>query len=151
MIAAANVESAELAGKIGDGLISTIPNDLIVRKFRASDGSAEKPCFGQMTVCWAETEEKAKNIATEFWPVSAVPGKLMSELATPAAFEATVKLIDAKNIGANVVCGPDPEKYLEKIRSFADAGFDHVYIHQVGPNQEGFFDFYERDLASRHI
>src|SRR5438105_3563778 len=51
MIAAANVASAELAGTIGDGLISTISNDLIVRKFRTSDDSAEKPCFGQMTVC----------------------------------------------------------------------------------------------------
>ena len=65
----------------------------------------------------------------------------MNELATPAAFEATARLIDAENVAANVICGTDPEKFLEKIRSFADAGFDHVYIHQVGPNQEGFFHF----------
>ena len=36
--------------------------------------------------------------------------------------------------------------HLEAIESFADAGFDHVYVHQVGPNQEGFFDFYEREI-----
>jgi hypothetical protein len=56
-----------------------------------------------------------------------------------------------RTLGQTSSAGLIPEKYLEKIRSFADAGFDHVYIHQVGPNQEGFFDFYERDLASRHI
>ena len=41
----------------------------------------------------------------------------------------------------NVVCGPDPERHVEAIRGFADAGYDHVYFHQVGPDQQGFFEF----------
>lgn len=35
---------------------------------------------------------------------------------------------------------------MKKIREFVEAGFDHVYIHQVGPEQEGFFGFYEWEI-----
>jgi len=149
MIAASGATSAELAGSLGDGLISTVPQEKIVKKFRATDNGAEKSCYGQMTVCWAETEDKAKKIAREWWPVAAVPGKLMGELATPAEFEAAGKLVGEEAVVATIVCGPDPDKHLEEIRSFSDAGFDHVYIHQVGPDQEGFFRFYQREIAPK--
>jgi coenzyme F420-dependent glucose-6-phosphate dehydrogenase len=149
MIAASGSSPAELAGSIGDGLISTMPIEKLVKKFRVSDDAEEKPCYGQMTVCWAKKEEEAKKIATEWWPVAAIPGKLMTELATPADFEATAKLVDEDAVASSIVCGPDPEKYLAQIKSFTDAGFDHVYIHQVGPDQEGFFRFYERELAPK--
>ena len=44
-------------------------------------------------------------------------------------------------------CGPDPERYVEAFRPFVDAGFDEVAITQIGPDQEGFFKFYEREAA----
>jgi 2-methylisocitrate lyase-like PEP mutase family enzyme len=40
------------------------------------------------------------------------------------------------------VCGPDLDRHLERIEAFADAGFDHVYVHQVGPDQAGFVEAY---------
>ena len=43
-----------------------------------------------------------------------------------------------------IVCGPDPAKHIEKIQAFAKAGDDHVYVHQVGPDQEGFSNFMNR-------
>ena len=46
----------------------------------------------------------------------------------------------------SVVCGPDPEPHLRAVREFAEAGSDHVYLHQVGPDQEGFLRFAEREL-----
>ena len=48
-----------------------------------------------------------------------------------------------------VACGPDPAVHLAKIQEYVDAGFDHVYIHQVGPDQRGFIEFYERSAAAR--
>jgi len=42
--------------------------------------------------------------------------------------------------------GPDPEPMLNEVRSFAEAGFTHVYVHQIGPDQEGFLDFARREL-----
>lgn len=146
MIAAASSGAAEFAGSMGDGLISTVPQENIVQKFRASGGGANKPCFGQMTVCWAKSPDEAKRVACEWWPVAAVPGKLMSSLSTPAEFESVAELISADAIAASLVIGPDPEPYLERIRLYASAGFEHVYIHQIGPDQQGFFQFCRREI-----
>src|ERR1043166_9529650 len=63
MVAAASSTSAELAGEIGDGLITTVPKENLKQNFRASDGGGDKPCYGQMTVCWATTEQTAKKLA----------------------------------------------------------------------------------------
>jgi hypothetical protein len=47
---------------------------------------------------------------------------------------------------ADVPCGPDPEPVLEQIRTWEQAGFDHIALHQVGPDQQGFFRFWEQQL-----
>ena len=149
MIAAAGGRAAELAGEIGDGLISTIANDSLVRKFRVSDGGSEKPRHGQVTVCWAKTEDEAKKIAKEWWAVAAIPGELMSQLATPAEFEAVAQFVDEKAVAAKIICGPDPDRHVEEIETYRKAGFDHVYIHQVGPDQNGFFEFYQGEILPK--
>jgi coenzyme F420-dependent glucose-6-phosphate dehydrogenase len=148
MIAAAGSDSARLAGQIGDGLISTVPNEEIVTEFRTAGGT-EKPCYAQMTVCWARTESEARKTAHQWWPVSAVPGKLMSELATPAEFAAVSELVTEEAVASKIVCSPDPAKHLDKIRNYVDAGFDYIYVHQVGPDQEGFLRFYEREVLPK--
>jgi G6PDH family F420-dependent oxidoreductase len=148
MIAAAGSDSAETAGEKGDGLISTVPERQVVQKFRAGGGTG-KPCYEQMSVCWAKSESQARKLAREWWPTSAIPGKLMTELATPAEFEAVAPLVTEEAVAEKIVCGPDPAKHIEKIKKYGEAGFDHVYIHQVGPDQEGFFKFYEREVLPK--
>jgi hypothetical protein len=43
-------------------------------------------------------------------------------------------------------CGPDPEKHLATIRQYIEAGFDEVYVQQIGSEQEGFFGVYEKEV-----
>ena len=45
-----------------------------------------------------------------------------------------------------VVCGPDPSRHLTAIRRASRAGYDHVCLHQIGPDQGGFIRFYEREI-----
>ena len=52
-----------------------------------------------------------------------------------------------EDVAESVVCGPDVERYAEQVQQYVDAGFDHIYFHQVGPDQEGFFRFWEQELA----
>jgi hypothetical protein len=51
--------------------------------------------------------------------------------------------------GGRRCCGPDPQRHLESIGKFLDAGYDHVYVHQVGPDQEGFFDFCRSEVLPK--
>jgi G6PDH family F420-dependent oxidoreductase len=145
MVAASGPESAELAGRIGDGLISTAPDKEVVQAFEQAGGTG-KPRYGQVTVCWAEEEQQARKRAHEWWPNAGLKGQLSQELALPAHFEQATQLVTEEEIAKEVICGPDARKHIEAIQKYADAGFDQVYVHQVGPNQEGFFRFYESEV-----
>ncbi len=148
MIAAGGPAAAELAGRLGDGLISTSPDKQLVDCF-AQAGGEGKPRYGQLTVCWAPAEEEAKRIAREWWPNAGLKGPLGTELALPEHFEQASAMVTTDHIAQQIVCGPDPQRHLERIEQYARAGFEHVYVHQVGPDQEGFFRFYEREILPR--
>lgn len=147
MVAAAGPDSAELAGRIGDGFISTAPKKDLVETFEKSGGSG--PRYGQLTVCFAADEADARKTALERWPNAAIPGQLGQELSLPEHFEQAAKTLTEDDVAESVVCGPDPAKHIEQIRSFADAGFDHVYVHQVGPRQNEFIDFYATEVIPK--
>jgi coenzyme F420-dependent glucose-6-phosphate dehydrogenase len=146
MIAASGDESAALAGRIGDGLITTAPDEAVLKAYGKN---GKGPRIGQVTVCWAEDEKAARRTALEWWPTAAIPGDNSQELPLPSSFEALAKLVTEDALAEQVACGPDPEVHVAKIQPYLDAGMDHVYIHQVGPDQEGFFRFAEAELLPR--
>ena len=45
--------------------------------------------------------------------------------------------------------GPDPDQHLSGLREYLDAGYDHVYVHQIGPDQEGFLRFWRDEVAPK--
>jgi G6PDH family F420-dependent oxidoreductase len=148
-VAASGEESGTLAGRIGDGLISTAPAADTVKAF-AKAGGKGKPTYGQLTVCWAKTEDEGLETALKMWGYTGLPGQLSQELALPQYFQEAAKLVTKETMAKSVVAGPDPEKYHQKIAEYADAGFEHVYIHQIGPDQDGFFEFAKRELLPKY-
>ncbi len=144
-VAAAMPKAAELAGRLGDALINTAPDAGIVDAYRSAGGDGAR--YGQLTVCWNEDEAAARKTALEVWPNAAAPGRLSQELPLPSDFEAVAELVTEDEIAEQVVCGPDPGPYRERIAEYAAAGYDHLAIHQVGSDQAGFLQFYERELA----
>ena len=147
VVAAAKPLAADLAGRSGDGLCSTAPDAEIVNGYREAGGDG--PRYAQLTVCWAESEAEAVETAHRVWPNAALKGDLGQELALPKHFEQAVKSVRQEEVAEVVVCGPDPDPYVEQARQFLEAGFDHLYFHQVGRDQDGFFRFWETQLAER--
>lgn len=145
LVAAGGDESVTLAGRIGDGLIVTSPDRELIQTFRQAGGTG-KPSYAEFTVCWAESEEEAKQIAYEWWPTAAIKGELSQELPVPAHFEQAAQMVSPDDLAKAVVLGPDPQKHIEGIKKYPKAGIEHVWVHQIGPNQEGFFRFYEREV-----
>ena len=144
-VAAAGEEAARLASRAGDGLICSAPNTEAVKAFDEA-GGAGKPRIGQLTVCWARTEDEAVQTAHELWPIAGLSGQFKNELPRPAYLEQAAKTVTPDMIKKEIVCGPDPQRHLQGIAKFVKAGFDHVYVHQVGPDQESFMRFYEREI-----
>jgi coenzyme F420-dependent glucose-6-phosphate dehydrogenase len=149
IIAAAGPKAAQLAGRIGDGLIAVEPDSNVVEAFAAAGGQG-KPRHGQMDVCVAADEAEARRIAHRQWSApSAIPPRLLTKLRVPADFQAVADLIGEEEVCKRVLCGADSDAHVAKIKEFADAGFDHVHVHQVGADQETLFRFYEDRVLPR--
>jgi len=146
-VAAGGAKAGALAGRTGDALVATAPDPDLVAAFEAA-GGADKPRYGMLTVCWAETEDEAIRTAHEWWPNAALEGEVGLELAVPRHFHQAASLLTPDQVAETVVCSPDPERHREALDEFARAGFDHVYVHQVGPDQDGFIRFYKQEILS---
>jgi coenzyme F420-dependent glucose-6-phosphate dehydrogenase len=147
-VAASGPRAAKVASKIGDGLIATGPEKELLATFDRG-GKHGRPKYGQLTVCWSRDEARARKTALRMWPTAAIPGESGQELPNPKHFEQLAKIVTEDMIAERITCGPDIDRHVAAIQEYVDAGFDHVYIHQVGPDQGGFIEAYARDVLPR--
>jgi len=148
LIAVAGPRTAELAGRLGDGMIGTEPEPELFAAFDKAGGTA-KVRYGELTVCWAADEREARRTAREHWPTAAMESNLSWELPLPEHFEAVADLVTEDQVAQSITCGPDPAAHLKAIAEYADAGYDHICIHQVGKDQTGFFEFYAQEVLPK--
>jgi coenzyme F420-dependent glucose-6-phosphate dehydrogenase len=147
-VAAMQPKAAELAGRVGDALVNVAPEKEILERFEQAGGKG-KPKYGQVTVCYADSKERAKKTAFEVWPNALVEGSASQELPLPKDFEQLVEDRSADELDGKLVLGNDPEEYLEELKTYDSAGYTHVYIHQIGPDQNGFLKFAKSELLPR--
>lgn len=146
LVTASGPNAAELAGEIGDGLITTSPKPEIINAFKSTSTRKNLPCYAYITVCYAEDEAKAKKTVVEQWPIAGLPGELDQELRTPKHFEQAAQLVTEEMVAESVICGKDPEPHIKRIQQCIDLGINKVYIHQIGPEQESFMKFYQKEI-----
>lgn len=146
-ITANATEFAELAGRLGAGLVAVAPQRAIVDAYVGAGGEGAR--YGQLTVCWAPSEDEARATVRAAHPSVASSAKMLGDLAQPTPFEPAGSVTAPPDALDTVVCGPDPEGHLRAIAEFADAGFDHVFVRQVGSEQAGFRRFYRDEILPR--
>ena len=64
-------------------------------------------------------------------------------------FEQASELVTEDMVAEKVTCGTDPEEHAAAVREYIEAGFDEVYVSQMGPDQEGMIRFYESEVLPR--
>ena len=82
-------------------------------------------------------------------PTRALPGELAQVLPTPRHFEQAAELVTEDMIRESVSCGPDLDRHVAAMQAYADAGFDELYVQQVGPRQEEFLELFAREVLPR--
>jgi len=137
-------EAVDLAARIGDGYWGHAPEAETLSRYRGHGGNG--PRYAQLDVCWAEDEAAARKTVLDVWPNGAVPGQLSQDLPTWTHFEQAADLVTEESATETVPCGPDVGPIVDSVRQYLDAGYDHLYFHQIGPEQEGFFRFWAEDL-----
>jgi G6PDH family F420-dependent oxidoreductase len=147
VVSAFGPRALALAAEIGDGWVTTSADPEQLATYRDKGGSG--PAIGSLKACWGEDEAACRRLAHELWPTSGIPGQLHQDLPTPPHIEQAAQTVTEEQATETTPCGPDPEPYVQAFREYADAGYDEVAVTQIGPDQEGFFRFYESELRSR--
>ena len=141
-------DAANLAGRIGDGFWGNAPERELLEAFEQAGGKG--PRYAQLNLCWAMSEKEARKTAYETWPNSAVPGQLSQDLPTWTHFEQATEIVTEDDATKSVPCGPDiAGELVDSVQQYVDAGYDHLYFHQIGDDQDGFFRFWESELQRR--
>ncbi|MEU5593120.1 LLM class F420-dependent oxidoreductase [Streptomyces sp. NPDC020298] len=135
-------KATQLAARVGDGYITMMPEEEMVTQFRKGGGGSTKLVSGGTKVCYGTDRDEAVRRAHELWANELLPGEMGQILPTPRHFEQLQPLITEDKVRESRVCGDDVDEHVSALAAFADAGFDRVYVNQIGPDQRGFFDFY---------
>jgi G6PDH family F420-dependent oxidoreductase len=146
-VSAFGAKAAEAAGAFGDGYINVSPSEDLLQTYRGAGGTG--PAQGGMKVCWGPDEAQCVKTVHRLWPNEALGGELAQVLPVPAHYEAAAELVTEELVAEAVPCGPDPEKHVAAIRAFVDAGYDEVYVNQIGDDQEGFLKFMTGEVLPR--
>jgi G6PDH family F420-dependent oxidoreductase len=139
-------QATALAARIGDGYITMSPDPELLAVYDKEGGRG--PRAAGMKGCWGRDESEALRTAMT-WANEGLPGQLAQELPMPSHFEQAVTLVTEDMVAESTPVGPDPERWVSAIMEFVDAGFDEVYVNQIGDDQEGFFRFWRDELQPR--
>jgi G6PDH family F420-dependent oxidoreductase len=137
-------QAVELAADIGDGYWGTSPEPDLVKRYEKAGGRG--PRYAQLNLCVAESEEAGKQTVHEVWPNAGVSGQLSQDLPTWTHFEQASEPLTVEQVTKSVPCGRDVEPVLESVQQYLDAGYDHLYFHQIGRDQDAFFGFWRDEL-----
>jgi G6PDH family F420-dependent oxidoreductase len=144
-IAAGGTRAARLAGRKGDALVATEPRPDLIEEFVAAGGSG--PRYAEVAMCYAEREEDARQTAHHYFRWSVMDWPVKAELPDTEGFAAASKHVSPETVAQVVSCGPSVDRHLEAIDRYFKAGYDHLILVQIGPDQDRFCDLFERELA----
>jgi coenzyme F420-dependent glucose-6-phosphate dehydrogenase len=144
LLSAFGAESAEHLAAVADGYWGTSPDAELVQKFVDAGGSG--PRYAELIVCWGADEAAARRTVHERWPNAGLPGQLAQDLPTWTHFEQATSVLSVDQTTEHIPCGPELDRFLEQVDTYLAAGFDHLHFHQVGDDQEGFIEFWRREL-----
>src|SRR3954447_18939029 len=129
-------KAIKLAARIGDGFCTTSPDKDSIGLYRSEGGTG--PVHAGTKVCFMDDEAEARKTAHRLWPNEGLPGELAQVLPTPSHFEQACSLVEPEMLSTPV--GPDLDAHAESLQAYADAGVDELFVQQIGPEQDAFFE-----------
>ncbi|GII96027.1 TIGR03557 family F420-dependent LLM class oxidoreductase [Sinosporangium siamense] len=141
-------KAAVVAAQVADGFVSTAPNAELIEQFRKA-GGRDKITQGGIKVCYGQDAAQARKTVHRLWPTQGIKGEASQILPLPRHFSQLAEMVTEESAVNGSPCGPDPEVHVAAIRDYVDAGYDEIYINQIGPDQEEFFTFYANEVLPR--
>jgi alkanesulfonate monooxygenase SsuD/methylene tetrahydromethanopterin reductase-like flavin-dependent oxidoreductase (luciferase family) len=119
--------------------------DAVVEAFR-SNGGEGKPMLLQAHLAWAPNESEARDAAFAQWRQNTLPSSVMTELAHPAQISDAAAHVGPDALDGAVRLSSDLSRHVEWLRRDLERGFEAIYLHEVGPDQERFIEAFGREV-----
>jgi G6PDH family F420-dependent oxidoreductase len=146
-IAASGEESGRLAGRKADCLIAVETSPAVVAAFDGAGGEGN-PRVGQLPISYDPDRDAAVKRALELFGWFGGGWKVNAELPGPAAFEAASAFVRPEDIAEAIPCGDSLDAVVGAVQEYADAGFTHVALCQIGgDHQAGFLEWWQRHVG----
>ncbi|WP_112249267.1 TIGR03557 family F420-dependent LLM class oxidoreductase [Kribbella monticola] len=144
-VAAGGPAAARIAGELGDALFATEPRKDLVTAYEQAGGDGRR--YAEVPLAWAPTEDEAAESARRLFRFGLTGWKVQAELPNPVNFAAATELVTADHLREQFGCGPDVARHLEIATPFVEAGYDQLALINAGPDMDGFFDFFSKELG----
>ena len=145
-VAAGGKQACTIAGELGDALIATEPKPELVEYFDAAGGTG-KPRIGQMPISFDADKGAAVTRAHSLFRWFGLGWKVNAELPGPPAFDAASSFVREDDVAGSIPCGDDVDAVLEAAQAYADAGYTHLALLQIGGDQQiPYLEWTERAL-----
>jgi hypothetical protein len=90
----------------------------------------------QVHLSWARDDDTALAVACDKWRSNCLPTSLAWELETPEQFEAATRFVPPEEVARNVLVSSDPGLLAARLHEYQELGFDELYLHPVGEDEE---------------
>jgi G6PDH family F420-dependent oxidoreductase len=140
--------SVALAAEKADGLMTTEPNPDFTKAFKAKRKRGG-PCYAEVSLAYAQTEAAGRELAHERFKFSAFDWSVNSELPSVEGFEAATKYVRPEDLAEKIPAGPDADRFVEAVGKYVEAGYDHIALTAIGPDQGAFIDFFQETLKPK--
>ena len=150
--AAVTPPTAAWVGEWADALITVVQPDeqldAVVDAFR-SNGGEGKPMYLQVHLAYAPSDEEARDAAFAQWRQNTLPNSVMTDLAHPAQIADAATHVTPEDLDGAVRISSDLDRHVEWLRGDLERGFEGLYLHEVGPEQERFVETFGREVLPR--
>ena len=159
LVATAGPINAKRTGRHADGMITVgAPLEKIGGLFdRFAEGAREAgkdpdqmPKVLQLHLSWADTDEEALANAMTEWPNGGMKFP-KADIRSPHDFAQMAKLVREEDFEGRMVISSDPDVHRAAIQQFVDLGFDRVYLHNVGRNQERWIEVFGEQVVPKLV
>jgi G6PDH family F420-dependent oxidoreductase len=145
-IAVSGKQSSEIAGEHADVMIAVEPKAELGEYFDAA-GGAGKPRIGQMPISFGTDRDAAVTRAHSLFRWFGFGWKVNAELPGPIAFDSASQFVRKEDVASSIPCGDDVDAVIAAAKAYADAGFTHLALVQIGGDQQApFIDWTETSL-----
>ncbi|MEO3744615.1 TIGR03885 family FMN-dependent LLM class oxidoreductase [Plantactinospora sp. B5E13] len=140
--AAVSEATARWCAEWADGLITVnAPVDRLRRMVDAYRGAGGRgPLHLQVHLSWAPSETEAASIAYEQWRSNVFAPPVCWDLETAEHFDVVAADVPAERVAEVVNISADLGRHTAWLREYVDLGFDGIYLHHVGQEQDAFVD-----------